>query len=105
MPLLEREFDRTRDLARLLDLVAEARGSAHPRAFLHPGGLQWLLRRLGRETFMVRQSTDGDRLAGFAIDDAGYVIAQADVHGVDEHVRLLAAAEEWIRARGGAEIE
>ena len=105
MPLLEREFDRTRDLARLLDLVAEARASAHPHAFLHPGGLQWLLRRLGRENFTVREWTDGDRLAGFSIDDAGYVIAQADGRSVDDHLRLLAAAEARIRSKGGGEIE
>ena len=105
MPLLEREFERTRDLARLLDLVAEARASAHPHAFLHPGGLQWLLRRLGREQFTVWQWTEGEALAGFTIDDGGYVIAQADRHDVDAHVRLLAAAEAKIRERGGAAIE
>ena len=105
VPFAEREFDRTQDLPRFLDLVSDARASGHPHAFLHAGGLQWLLRRLGRESFRVSLLTDGDLLAGFAIDDAGYVIAQAAGRSVDQHLRLLAASEARIRARGGVEIE
>ncbi|MBI4348354.1 MAG: hypothetical protein HY553_16045, partial [Elusimicrobia bacterium] len=74
--LSERAFDRRRDLAALLDLVAVARAS-DARAFLHPGGLQWLLRRLGHGAFAVRQWFDEDALAGIVIEDSGYVIVQA----------------------------
>ena len=47
------------DLPVLLRLVADARASGHPHACLHPGGLQWLLRKVGQPDFQVWSSPDG----------------------------------------------
>lgn len=103
--LSERGFDRERDLPALLALVGRARTSSDPHAFLHPGGLQWLLRRLGREGFAVLRWLDGDTLAGYAVDDHGYVMIQAAVSSLDRHLSLLGHAEAHLRERGGAAIE
>lgn len=103
--LTERRFDRERDLPALLALVGRARASSDPHAFLHPGGLQWLLRRLGNETFAVLQWTDGDALAGFGVDDSGYVMIQAAMSSLDLHLMLLGRADAHLRQKGEAEIE
>lgn len=103
--LPERAFDRDRDLIELLAFVADARASRHPRAFLHPGGLQWLLRKVGSPGFGVRLWSDGEVLAGFAIDDAGYVIFQAAATSLDAHLDLLRLAEERLRREDGTTIE
>ena len=97
---MQREFDLERDLAALLVLVAGARASDHPHAFVHPGGLQWLLRRFGRANFAVSLSPDG-----VIVDDSGYVIVQAASTSVDAHLHLLGRAEEDRRRRGGSAIE
>ena len=97
---MEREFDRERDLPPLLALVAEARASGHPHAFLHPGGLQWWLRKVGSPGFAVRLSPEG-----LLLEDAGYVVVQAVSTSVDAHLRLLREAEERLRERGATSIE
>lgn len=102
---MEREFDLKRDLPALLALVADARASHHPHAFLHPGGLQWLLRRLGNATFAVALRYEGNALAGFVVDDSGYVMVQATSTTVEAHLRLVHLAEEGRRAQGHAGIE
>lgn len=103
--LVERDFDRRDDLPALLALVADGRASLHPHAFLHPGGLQWLLRRLGNAEFAMQQWFDGDALAGFVIDDSGYVIVQAASNTIEAHLRLLRLAEEGRSMRGGNAVE
>jgi GNAT superfamily N-acetyltransferase len=103
--LTERAFDRGRDLPAVLDLVARARGSADPRAFLHPGGLQWLLRRIGHGSFTIRQWFARDALAGVLIDDSGYVIGQTAAGGMEGHLWLLEQAEARLRSWKHATIE
>ena len=104
--LTERGFDMQRDLPELLALVGRARATADPHAFLHPGGLQWLLRRLGRrQTFAVLRWTDGDAVAGFGVDDGGYVMIQAASPSIDQHMALLDRAEAHARESGHAAIE
>lgn len=48
---------------------------------------------------------DGDELAGFAIDDSGYVIVQAATGALDQHLSLLALAEAQLRANDRASID
>ena len=104
--LAERGFDMQRDLPKLLNMVGRARATSDPHAFLHPGGLQWLLRRLGRrETFAVLQWMDGDVVAGFGVDDGGYVMIQAASASLDRHLALLDQAEAHARQSGNAAIE
>lgn len=98
-------FDRSHDLPGLLELVADARTEGDPHAFLHPGGLQWLLRRIGGSTFTVRLWRSGGALAGAVIDDDGAIIVQAATPTLDDHLWLLAQGEDDVRARGGASIE
>lgn len=102
---LRRRFDRDRDLPALLVLIAAARTSAHPRAFLHPGGLQWLLRLLTTGALSVRQWSGDDALAGFLVNHAGYVIAQSADPSLDKHLWLLDQAEGDLRRTGEATIE
>ena len=94
-----------RDLPELLAMVGRARAASDPHAFLHPGGLQWLLRRLGRETFSVLRWSDGDAVAGFSVDDAGYVMILAASPSLDQHLALLDRAEAHARQSGQSAIE
>jgi mycothiol synthase len=101
--LRERGFRMTRDLPVLLAMVSRARATSDPHAFIHPGGLQWLLRRLGRrDTFAVLRWMDGDAVAGFGVDDGGYVMIQAATPALDRHLALLDLAEARARLRGQA---
>jgi ribosomal protein S18 acetylase RimI-like enzyme len=97
-------FHPSRDLPALLALVARARGS-DPHAFVHPGGLQWLLRRLGHGEFGVRLWSDGEVLSGVVVDDSGYVIVQPATTALDAHLWLLGEAEAGARGRGEGAIE
>ena len=97
---MELEFDRGRDLPAILALVAGARASQHPHAFLHPGGLQWWLRKIGSPGFAVSLSPDG-----LILEDAEYVIVQAVSTRVDAHLHLVRQAEERLRERGAGSIE
>jgi ribosomal protein S18 acetylase RimI-like enzyme len=101
----EGSFELERDLPVLLDLIGRARATADPHALLHPGGLQWLLRRLGRATFEVVRWMDGGALAGFGVDDSGYVMLQGTASGLDQHLMLLGRAEAHLRQRGQGQIE
>ena len=103
--LMERGFDLQRDLPELLAMVGRAYADSDPHAFLHPGGLQWLLRRLGRrETFAVLRWMDSDAVAGFGVDDGGYVMIQAAGPSLDQHLALLDQAEARARQSGQAAI-
>jgi ribosomal protein S18 acetylase RimI-like enzyme len=64
-----------------------------------------LLRRLGRETFKVLRWVDGDRLAGFTVDDAGYVMLVAASPSLDPYLALLEQAEARVRQTGQGAIE
>jgi ribosomal protein S18 acetylase RimI-like enzyme len=99
----ERGFDIQRDLRELLAMVGRARATSDPHAFLHPGGLQWLLRRLGRDTFAVRSWMTGDALAGFAIADAGHVMVVPSGLALEEHLALI-DVERALAAQEGADV-
>ena len=103
--LTARPFDRSRDLAELLAIVSRARTTSDPHAFLHPGGLQWLLRRLGTDTFAVRRWMKGDALAGYAVADAGYVMVLPPGPSLDAYLALLDAEELHAGNDGRAAIE
>lgn len=103
--LSERGFEMARDLPELLAIVGRARATSDPHAFLHTGGLQWLLRRSGRETFNVVRWLDGDALAGFSVDDAGYVMTLSAGPSLDQYLALLEHAEGRVRQRGTGAIE
>lgn len=98
-------FRADNDLRRILDLVARARAGSDERGFLHPGGLQWWLRKLGQPDFSVHQWGSGRDLAAFVIDDDGYVIAQAAAELRDSHVELIEWAEAHLRPAGRDSIE
>jgi len=103
--LAETAFELHRDLPDLLAVVSRSRASNDPHAFLHPGGLQWLLRWLGRRPFEVRQWRDGAALAGAIVDDGGYVMLVSADPSLERYLWLLDRAEEGVRARGGVTIE
>ena len=102
--LTRHDFDGQADMASLLSLVGRAR-STDPHASLHPGGLQWLLRRLGRDDFAVHRWTDDDALAGFTVFDSGYVLIQAAHPSVDSYVALLRGTETHHRQLGATAVE
>ena len=102
----ERGFDLRRDLPELLAMVGRARATSDPHAFLHPGGLQWLLRRLGRrDRFAVLRWMDGGAVAGFGVDDDGYVMIQSASASLDQYLALLDEAEAHARQSGRTAIE
>jgi mycothiol synthase len=86
-----RAFDRDRDLAALLSAVSRSRARGDPGAILHPGGLQWWLRRLGRAGFDVSVQSDGADVVGFALRDGSDVIVQTEAG----RTALL----EWVESR------
>ena len=67
--------------------------------------MQWLLRWLGRGEFSVLRWLDGDSLAGFAVDDSGYVSIHAATPSLDQHLMLLERTESYRRETGQTEIE
>jgi ribosomal protein S18 acetylase RimI-like enzyme len=89
----------------LLALTGRAWASSDPHAIVHPGGLQWLLRRLGRGEFSVLRWLEGDSLAGFAVDASGYVSIHAATPSLDQHLMLLERTESYRREKGQTEIE
>src|ERR1700687_3303134 len=103
--LRERGFHTVRDLPELLATAGDARATSDPHAFLHTGGLQCLLRRSSRDTFHVLRWVNGDTLAGFTVDDAGYVMVLAAGPSLDQHLALLDQAEARVKQRGQAGIE
>ena len=96
-----RQLDRERDLPPLLDLVSRARASGL-HAFLHRGGLQWLLRRLGGASFSPRQWHAAGALTGVVVSDGGAVIVQPALPDVDRRLWLLGQAKDELRGGGGA---
>lgn len=103
--LTEDPFTRGGDLRPLLAMVAGARASRHPHAFLHPGGLQWLLRRLANESFTVRLWRDGAAPAAAIVDDAGNVMLVSADPSLERYLWLLDRAEAGRRERSDGAIE
>jgi ribosomal protein S18 acetylase RimI-like enzyme len=102
--LLVRPLDHERDLHALLELVGRSRAGGAPAAiYLHPGGLQWWLRRIGRRGFAVALLIDDDEIVGVALRDQGDVIVQTDTAHAADRADLLAWCEA--RARESAEPE
>jgi GNAT superfamily N-acetyltransferase len=99
-----RAFDRDRDLAAVLALVSRSRAGDERGAILHPGGLQWWLRRVGRPGFEVAVACDGAQVTGFALRDASDVIVQADPAHVADRALLLTWAERGARQAGETEL-
>lgn len=97
---MEREFVLERDLPALLAFVSGVRAADHPHASVHPGGLQWLLRKVGQPDFRVLFSPDG-----LVVDDGGYVMVVAASPSVDAHLHLVDRAEEDRRRRGETQLE
>jgi GNAT superfamily N-acetyltransferase len=99
-----RIFVRERDLDALLGLVARLRAGARGSHFLHPGGLQWLLRKVVDPDFAVHVWYDADELVAFIVEDGSYAIPHADPERVDM-VQVLGWAEGHARSAGRAELE
>jgi hypothetical protein len=74
-----RAFDRARDLGRIVALFRAAHADPRAPDWQHPDGMEWWLRRIARDGFVVRVWNDGPRLAAFVIDDDGYVIARTPI--------------------------
>lgn len=97
-------FDRDRDLLRLLDLVAAAR-LARRSDFLHPGGLEWLLRRLVNPDFTVSLWFDDEALVGYSVVDGGYVMIGCAAQHAHRRLEMIGTVEDGMRAGGAASIE
>jgi GNAT superfamily N-acetyltransferase len=97
-------FDRERDLARLLDLVAAAR-MARESDFLHPGGLQWLLRRLVNPDFEVSLWAEDAVPVAYSVVDGEYAMIGFAPEHVKRRLELIATIEDRMRAAGRAAIE
>jgi GNAT superfamily N-acetyltransferase len=95
-----RPLDRERDLPALLELVGRSRARDDAGAFLHPGGLQWWLRRIGRSGFEVAVLFDDSQLVGLVLRDESDVIVQTDAAHTKDRVDLLAWTETRIRDSG-----
>jgi ribosomal protein S18 acetylase RimI-like enzyme len=90
-----RPFDRDADLSSVIALVGEARARGDRGAILHPGGLQWWLRRVGRRGFDVAVLEDRGAAVGLALLDEGDVVLQSD----PAHERDRDALVAWVEAR------
>jgi len=99
-----RPFDHGRDLTALLELVGRSRARADASAILHPGGLQWWLRRIGKPHFEVAVLTAEEDLVGLVLQDESDVIVQTDAAHAKDRVDLLAWSEGRIREAGEAEM-
>ncbi|HLQ04278.1 MAG TPA: GNAT family N-acetyltransferase [Verrucomicrobiae bacterium] len=97
-------FQRERDLLPLLALLGRLRAGPRGSHFLHPGGLQWLLRRLVNPDFAVQVWYDGTDLVAFVVQDGDYAMPHADPQRADV-LDALAWAEAHARAAGQAAIE
>jgi GNAT superfamily N-acetyltransferase len=97
-------FDRERDLRDIVTLVARARAAGGPSDYLHPGGLQWLFRRLRDADFGVWVWYDGDDLLAFVVEDGEYAMPHADPRRADV-VEVLDWAERHARQAGRTAIE
>ena len=100
-----RAFESDRDLARVIRLFADLHAATPHPDYQHPGGMEWWLRRIVKDDFKVFIWDDGDDIAGFVIDDAGYVISRTADRAVKSRLQLIAWAERSFRASGRTTLE
>ena len=100
-----RPFERERDLPRIIRLFVDAHAGARDPDYQHPGGMEWWLRRIAKDDFTIHVWNDGKDLAGFVIDDAGYVIARTADRRASSRMRLIEWSEKAFRASGRTSIE
>ena len=100
-----RAFIRDRDLPRVLGLFVDLHAATPHPDYQHPGGIAWWLRRIVKDDFKVFIWDDGDDIAAFVIDDAGYVIPRTADNDVNSRLQLIAWAERSFRSSGRATIE
>jgi ribosomal protein S18 acetylase RimI-like enzyme len=96
-------FDRDRDLSGALDLVGRSLARGDSGALLHPGDLQWLLRRVGRAETHVGVLIVDAAPVGLAVRVGTEVILQAHAAHEDRRTELLAWVEGTARG-GGSEL-
>ena len=77
-----RPFDRARDLVRIAELAGRLR-AMRGSAYLHPGGLQWWLRRLAIGALAAWVWYDGVDVVAFSVEDGDYVTPHADPGHID----------------------
>ena len=99
-----RVFSRDRDLAPVLDLLGRLRAGDRGSHFLHPGGLQWLLRRLVNPNFAVHVWHDGADVIAFVVIDGEYAMPHADPVRADV-LDALTWTEKHMRSRGASSLE
>ena len=99
-----RVFSSERDLVPLVQLIGRLRAGPPGSSFLHPGGLQWLMRRLANPDFAVHLWYDGGDLVGAVVSDGEYAMPHADPARLDV-VELIAWTEDHYRNAGRHELE
>src|SRR5437764_1469442 len=97
-------FSRERDLDALVALVGRLRSGGSGSHFLHPGGLQWLLRRTVNPDFAVFVWHEQNELVAFVVHDGDYAMPHADPARVDV-TAILAWTEAHARDAGLKELE
>ena len=97
-----RAFESDRDLARVIRLFADLHAATPHPDYQHPGGMEWWLRRIVKDDFKVFIWDDGDDIAGFVIDDAGYVIPRTADRAVKSR---LHRARLRMRVRAGQALD
>jgi ribosomal protein S18 acetylase RimI-like enzyme len=88
----------------VIALVGDARARGDRTAILHPGGLQWWLRRVGRPAFDVAVLADRATIVGLALLDDGDVVLQSDPAHEEDREALVAWAEARARDLGQREV-
>ena len=94
--------DTRRDLLTALRIASAAR-AARGSDIVHPGGLQWLFRRLGLPGFAVHMV--GFEPSGFVVNDTGYVIVGCAPEHASSRLEIVAAVEERLRTDGVPAME
>ena len=73
-----RVFSRERDLVPLVGLIGRLRAGQPGSSYLHPGGLQWLMRKAADPDFAIHVWYDGGAMTGAVVTDGEYAMAHAD---------------------------
>lgn len=94
-----RPLSLERDLVAVVELAGRLRAGGGS-AYLHPGGLQWWLRKLAAHELEALVWYENDALVGFSVEDGEYVTPHADPARLD--VRDLIAWHE--RRRRAVEV-
>jgi GNAT superfamily N-acetyltransferase len=89
----------------MVELFREAHAAPFAPDYQHPGGMEWWLRRIVAPGFAVHVWDDGPHLAGFVIDDGGYVIERTADRSPASRMHVIAWAEDAFRAAGRTPIE